>query len=100
MSKRKSNIAATDKISQLSLPKVRQTKKVVEDSDVEKGLYVLFSKDAMLEKGKEPFTRFSELKQILFMGDRTYGFIDEELTIPLLRKDCYVGREVYVSRLV
>ena len=97
MSKRRSNLEASDKISQLSQTKVRQVKREAKDSDVERGLYVLFAKDSMLEKGKEPFVRFSEMKKIKFKGDKAQGFLDKELTQPLRKKDCYVGREVYVS---
>lgn len=95
MSKRRSNLAASDKISQLSQSKIRQPKKIVLDSDVERGLYVLFAKDTMLEKGKEPFVRFSEMKKIKFKGDRAPGFLDKELTQPLRKRDCFVGREIY-----
>ena len=98
MSKRRSNLEASDKISQLSQPKARQVKREIKDSDIPRGLYVLFAKDSMLEKGKEPFVRFSEMKKLNFKGDKALGFLDKELTIPLRKKDCYVGREVYVSR--
>ena len=97
MSKRRSNLEASEKLSQLNQRIVRQPKKEVKDSDIERGLYVLFAKDSMLEKGKPPFVRFSEMKKMKFKGDKAHGFLDKELTQPLRRKDCYVGREVYVS---
>merc|ERR1711990_114594 len=95
MSKRRSNLEASEKLSQLNQRIVRQPKKEVKDSDIERGLYVLFAKDSMLEKGKPPFVRFSEMKKMKFKGDKAHGFLDKELTQPLRRKDCYVGREVY-----
>merc|ERR1712212_119657 len=95
MSKRRSNLAATEKISQMNQKVVRQAKKEILDSEIERGLYVLFAKDPMLQKGKEPFTRFSEMKKIKFKGQMANGFLDKELTQPLRKKDCYVGREVY-----
>ena len=88
---------ASEKLSQLNQRIVRQPKQEVKDSDIERGLYVLFAKDSMLEKGKPPFVRFSEMKKMKFKGDKAHGFLDKELTQPLRRKDCYVGREVYVS---
>ena len=91
---------ASEKLSQLNQRIVRQPKQEVKDSDIERGLYVLFAKDSMLEKGKPPFVRFSEMKKMKFKGDKAHGFLDKELTQPLRRKDCYVGREVYVSTIV